>query len=185
MSLLFNIWLRYSFKVRNLYIEVIFYYKMKWGDTEIDYLIKNYSTTIPISGLTSKLQKTRRAILHKAARLGLSRIHAPINKPKDPLYRQKIDRLYYLKNKNKIYARKMERRKRIKENMIKIFGGRCNNCDYNKSIAALDFHHKNNDKEHNIADLIKNSSEQSVFKEANKCIILCANCHRETHSQGP
>lgn len=154
---------------------------MKWEGKEIEYLIENYPTNTSISEFILKLKKSRRAIIHKAARLGLSRQNIPINKPKDPFYRKKVDKIYYLKNKLKIYSRKIERRKRIKELLISRLGGNCSKCSYNKSIAALELHHKNNDKENNISDLIKNASEQSVFKEAYKCIILCANCHRELH----
>lgn len=46
---------------------------------------------------------------------------------------------------------------------------------------VLDFHHVR-DKEYTIADLIKRGCSISTLqKELDKCITLCANCHREVH----
>jgi len=61
--------------------------------------------------------------------------------------------------------------------LINILGGRCNLCGYNICLWALDFHHK----EECISRVIHSSSKEKALKEAKKCIILCANCHRELH----
>ena len=56
----------------------------------------------------------------------------------------------------------------------------CAICGYNCNPAALEFHHINpKTKTHEIAAkyAIKNNTE-----EMKKCIILCANCHREIHN---
>lgn len=64
---------------------------------------------------------------------------------------------------------------------------KCLKCNYNKCKEALEFHHVNsNEKEFNI---IQWASKRSFTKhtklmidnEVKKCIVLCANCHRETH----
>ena len=47
-------------------------------------------------------------------------------------------------------------------------------------VACLDFHHLR-DKEFNIANEIKNLSIDNLKKEIDKCIVLCANCHRKLH----
>lgn len=49
-----------------------------------------------------------------------------------------------------------------------------------KDVACLDFHHLR-DKEFNIANEIKNLSIDNLKKEIDKCIVLCANCHRKLH----
>ncbi len=54
---------------------------------------------------------------------------------------------------------------------------------YNKYVGALDFHHIG-EKEGHINTFLKNESRQKVLKEVKKCILLCANCHREIHHKG-
>ena len=157
---------------------------MRWSEQEINFLIKTYPSNTAIREIADKLNKSRRAILHKAARIGLSRIKVPINKPKDPEYRRKVDKKYYRKNREKIYRGKMKRRQKIKENLVDRLGGKCKMWGYKKCISALEFHHKDSGKEFSVSELINNSSEQNVLKEANKCILLCANCHREIHAKG-
>lgn len=96
-----------------------------------------------------------------------------------------IDRRYYEKNKEAIYQRKMNRRRRLKEEAVKIAGGKCARCSYNKCISALEFHHHEKNKEGNFSTLLKNESREKLLKEAGKCILVCANCHREMHEVGP
>ncbi len=60
---------------------------------------------------------------------------------------------------------------------------KCQKCGYNKCPEALDFHHIDpEEKEERIAKMISNNySLDKVKKEVKKCIVLCANCHREFH----
>ncbi|MCK5449622.1 hypothetical protein KAI32_02050 [Candidatus Pacearchaeota archaeon] len=63
-------------------------------------------------------------------------------------------------------------------------GGRCSKCGYDKCRAALEFHHNTSDKGGDMAYIIKNKSREKALKEGKKCILLCANCHRELHNRG-
>jgi len=57
----------------------------------------------------------------------------------------------------------------------------CAHCGYNEKAVALDFHHENReDKIINVSSHWKTSWKQyqKMKKEMEKCIILCANCHR-------
>ncbi len=67
-----------------------------------------------------------------------------------------------------------------KAKLVKLLGGACRYCGYNLSMAALDFHHKDSNKEKNISELLK-SKYETVRQEAEKCTLLCSNCHREEH----
>lgn len=74
-------------------------------------------------------------------------------------------------------------RVRTKERMIEAMGGECQCCGYNKCKAALEFHHIDMaKKEFNFAVALKNpSSWPKLVVELRKCVLLCANCHREVH----
>ena len=62
-------------------------------------------------------------------------------------------------------------------------GGKCEKCGYNKCIAALDFHHLNPlEKDFSIGNKGYTRSWENIKKEIDKCILVCANCHREIHS---
>lgn len=98
--------------------------------------------------------------------------------------RKVIDKRYYENNKEVVYQRKIARRKKLKEEAVNIAGGKCTICGYNKCISALEFHHHEKNKEGNFSSLLKNESRQKLLKEAGKCILLCANCHRELHNKG-
>ena len=58
----------------------------------------------------------------------------------------------------------------------------CAICGYNKCASALDFHHSG-EKEFNIGVEAGSKSLELTIKEMNKCIVLCANCHREIHAE--
>jgi len=74
-------------------------------------------------------------------------------------------------------------RKRRKTNLIKIMGGKCCLCGYNKVQDALEFHHIDPmSKEYGIAEKGTCHSLDKDIKEIRKCILVCANCHREIHA---
>ena len=61
-----------------------------------------------------------------------------------------------------------------------LFGGKCARCGYCKCIRALEFHHLDpSKKDFTISN--DNFKLQDAINEAKKCILLCANCHRELH----
>lgn len=62
-------------------------------------------------------------------------------------------------------------------------GGQCILCGYRKSVEALDFHHiDRSTKTFGISLNVLTRSWESIQKEAEKCILVCANCHREIHA---
>lgn len=61
-------------------------------------------------------------------------------------------------------------------------GGKCNSCNYNKCIAALEFHHIDPEqKDFGIGNKGFTKSWDKIKTELDKCILVCANCHREIH----
>lgn len=63
-------------------------------------------------------------------------------------------------------------------------GGKCLECGFvatQETIAAFDFHHLDESiKEYTLSDMLMLRRDK-VFKELNKCILLCSNCHRILH----
>ena len=63
-------------------------------------------------------------------------------------------------------------------------GGRCVECGFEANedtVAAFDFHHVNpSEKERTPSDMLMLKKDK-VFAELDKCILLCANCHRILH----
>ena len=74
-------------------------------------------------------------------------------------------------------------RRRRKQNLLKICGEKCAICGYNKCIGALEFHHLiPEEKSYGIASNGTCRDLESDIAEVKKCILVCANCHREIHN---
>lgn len=116
-------------------------------------------------------------------------------------YKTKEDRLeyhhnYYLQNKDKWhkyqstenvkeyrreYRRKQnERIKKLMANIKHNLG--CQECDETNPVCLV-FHHVNpEEKKYDVASI--NNSINLMLEEANKCIVLCHNCHAIIHYGG-
>jgi transposase-like protein len=72
------------------------------------------------------------------------------------------------------------RRRRIKKLLVEQAGGECVLCGYNKCISALEFHHLDpKSKSFGLAQHGATRALQEVRREAEKCLLVCANCHAE------
>lgn len=63
---------------------------------------------------------------------------------------------------------------------IELLGGECKVCG-EKNIFCLSFHHVVSEEKENSINNLKEGRWSLLEKELEKCIILCANCHMETH----
>ena len=82
------------------------------------------------------------------------------------------------------YTYVKEHRKRVKEELVAYKGGKCEICGYDKCIAALDFHHINpEEKDFAISNSNIYKNIEALKQEVDKCMLVCANCHRELHYQ--
>ena len=91
-------------------------------------------------------------------------------------------REYRRRRKNgQSYRSLKQRRRQRKAELILMFGGRCMDCGYDASPAALEFHHRDaSTKEFGLGNW--HGSWQRLLAEAAKCDLLCANCHRLRHA---
>lgn len=64
-------------------------------------------------------------------------------------------------------------------------GGKCERCGYDKSYAALQWHHRDpNEKDFGISGK-RGAPIDRLREETSKCELLCANCHAEVHEELP
>jgi hypothetical protein len=94
--------------------------------------------------------------------------------------------LYNIYKKDEIARKKQKSnnvlnwKKNIKLKLIEYKGGKCVICGYNKCETALEFHHLNpKSKDFSISN--NSFSFEKMKLETDKCILVCANCHREIH----
>jgi 5-methylcytosine-specific restriction endonuclease McrA len=75
------------------------------------------------------------------------------------------------------------RRKRVKEVLVAEAGGACALCGYSRCLAALEFHHLDPaSKRFSVAARGLTRSLADAREEAEKCVLLCSNCHAEVEA---
>jgi len=59
-------------------------------------------------------------------------------------------------------------------------GGSCMLCGYNRHVGVLEFHHVDaTTKSFGVSSGGFSRSWRSIYEELKKCVLVCANCHRE------
>ena len=67
--------------------------------------------------------------------------------------------------------------------VIEYKGGACAICGYKRCVEAFDLHHLSQQrKDFGLGSDGLTRSWERTKREADKCILLCANCHREVHA---
>ena len=72
-----------------------------------------------------------------------------------------------------------KRQKQLKEQAVVYKGGACYVCGYNACPSAMDFHHMDPNKKDFSISQARKTSFNWIKEELDKCILLCARCHRE------
>lgn len=71
------------------------------------------------------------------------------------------------------------RRLEVRRWVVDRLGGKCEICGYDKCLSALEAHHVDpRIKDFNISDV---TNVGRIECELEKCVLLCANHHREVH----
>ena len=104
------------------------------------------------------------------------------------LWSDKASRREYDKDRNKLNRDLIKRQKqtlRVKKRDWFFSYKRKLTCQYcnEKRWYLLEFHHKSGYiKRWDVSDMISGGqSIETTLKEIKKCLVLCANCHRELH----
>ena len=81
----------------------------------------------------------------------------------------------------KSYRSQKRRRRSRKAELVAAHGGRCADCGYSGYVGALEFHHRDpQTKEFGLGQFDGPSAR--LLAEAEKCDLVCANCHRTRHA---
>ncbi len=103
-----------------------------------------------------------------------------MNKFQDVIMYNMSDKRTYSDRREALIKAVAKRRRKVKTMAIEYKGGKCQICSYKKYQGALELHHLNKaEKSFGIGDKGYTRSWEKVRAELDKCILLCANCHRE------
>ncbi len=76
-----------------------------------------------------------------------------------------------------------KRRTKTRQKAVDAKGGKCQICGYCKFIGSLEFHHTDpSRKDFSISADGSTRSWERIRNEIEKCVLICANCHREIHA---
>ena len=93
---------------------------------------------------------------------------------------QKIDTRKYADRADYLKKAVAERRRTLKNRAVELMGGSCMLCSYDKHVGVLEFHHVHAEtKSFGVSSGGFSRSWQSINEELQKCVLVCANCHRE------
>jgi len=97
---------------------------------------------------------------------------------------QKKDPRRYEDRKEYLIEAVRKMRRELRRKALAFKGGKCEICGYDKCMEALEFHHLDNSKkDFGISHRGYTRSWEKVKAEIKKCILVCANCHRELHAK--
>ena len=82
------------------------------------------------------------------------------------------------------YVAQQAKGRKRKIDLVKRFDGRCKHCGYDRNYSALEFHHLDPETKSFQLDLRARSNRkwEAVLEDAEKCVLLCSNCHAELHN---
>ena len=60
-------------------------------------------------------------------------------------------------------------------------GVKCEKCGYDKGFWGLAFHHRDPSQKEFSLDRNRGKNKDDLYKELDKCDVLCHNCHAEVH----
>ncbi len=84
-------------------------------------------------------------------------------------------------NKDYVLLKQREDKRRRKLDAIYYLGGKCHTCGCMFHPACFEFHHKDPTTKDRDPSKMLSWSKERLYAELDKCILLCANCHRLEH----
>lgn len=95
---------------------------------------------------------------------------------------RKSHKKYYENNKRAYFDRRNIYRRKFKKQLDDIKSEKgCLFCK-EKDSCCLEFHHVGGSKIEDVGTMKNHAAKQKVLAETEKCVVICANCHRKVHS---
>ncbi len=93
---------------------------------------------------------------------------------------KRIKSWYY---KNRIIRQNIEnkRNKKRQQEAVDYFGGVCFDCKLNYPNCVFEFHHLDPQQKDMNPSKALTLAKEKAWEELNKCVMLCANCHKIRH----
>ena len=88
---------------------------------------------------------------------------------------------WHTKNKQKRNKQLSERSRQRKREAVEAFGNKCHDCGKGFPDCCFDFHHLDSDSKDLNPSAVLRLSKERRETELEKCVLLCANCHRIRH----
>lgn len=97
--------------------------------------------------------------------------------------KKEYDHIEYKNNPQAQCDRNRNRRHRQRKWFIEYKKKRCCAfCGLNDRWWCLGFHHLDGEDKHDdIANMVRDCSQETILKELEKCVCLCHNCHSDLH----
>lgn len=99
--------------------------------------------------------------------------------------KRKVAQAYYAANREHLTAKNERRRLGMLPGLRRMLNEhKANGCVVcgERTLVALDLHHKTGTKKRFKPSYVHGKSAAAVRAELDKCIVLCANCHRKAHA---
>lgn len=90
---------------------------------------------------------------------------------------------WVLNNKDYVRTKQRDNKRLRKIRAVEYLGGRCNKCGKDWHPAIYEFHHTDPATKDRDPSKMLQLSWARLVTELDKCILLCANCHRLTHHE--
>ena len=78
-------------------------------------------------------------------------------------------------------SKTIQKQRDLKKEAVKYLGDNCTKCNYAACMGALEFHHLDPSQKDPVLSRKKSTAFEIFKSELDKCILVCANCHREIH----